>query len=162
MITKLVSFTTIPTADCGFSYRTSKFATTDKGRYFITAITIHLIKTAPEPPFYSALQRYFEEHKITRITVKEIRDAVINIRQSKLPDPNLVANAGSFFKNPIVDATELSDILVANPEVEHWDMDDGRSKLSAAWLIQQVVSSGVRDSYNWHGVMAKTFLNLCQ
>ena len=75
-------FLNIRTSDCGFGYRTSRFKTTDKGRFFITAITVHLTVGNPEPPFYNALQNYLNEHGITEITPASVRDAVIAIRSA--------------------------------------------------------------------------------
>jgi UDP-N-acetylmuramate dehydrogenase len=140
-------FINLSPVDCGFTYRSSKFKTTDKDRYFISAITIHLARVAPEPPFYPALQHYFEDNQISRITVKTVRDAVIAIRQSKLPDPKTIANVGSYFKNPIISAFELTDLSFNNPGIVYWPLDDDKEKikLSAAWLIQQVVKDGVHD-----------------
>lgn len=127
----------IAAMDCGFGYRTSRFKTTDRGRYFITALTLHLTKGNPVPPFYPAVQAYFDEHPIQPVTPGAIRDAVIAIRSSKLPDPALVANNGSFFANPVLDASTAACLLLDFPDVPHWKTDADHIKVSAAWLIEQ-------------------------
>jgi len=138
-------FVTLPASDCAFGYRTSRFKTTDRGRFFITAITLHLLHGNPQPPFYSSLQRYFDEHHITEYTPAAMRDAVIAIRRSKLPDPAQVANNGSFFANPIVDAGVFAQVQADYPQVPHWDMPDGRIKLSAAWMLE---AAGFKDMHD--------------
>jgi UDP-N-acetylmuramate dehydrogenase len=139
---KLVS---IPNPDCGFAYRTSRFRTTDRGRFFISAVTFHVIKRNPEPPFYEALKKYFAERGITSFTPQIVRDAVIDIRSSKLPDPAFYANNGSFFYNPIVPQEHLNNILPDYPDMVYWRLDDGRVKISAAWLIEQ---AGFKDHFD--------------
>ena len=137
-------FVNVPASDCGFGYRTSRFKTTDKGRYFITALTLHLLRSSPQPPFYSSLHQYFIDHKITAITPQTMRDAVIDIRTHKLPDPANVANVGSFFANPVVDEATFSQLNNRFTEVPHWQVANG-VKLAAAWLIEQ---SGFKDFHD--------------
>jgi UDP-N-acetylmuramate dehydrogenase len=148
-------FVTIPAADCAFGYRTSRFKAGDRGRYFITAITLRLTKTNPQPPFYNALQKYLDEHNITSYTPQTIRQAVIAIRSSKLPDPNQVANNGSFFANPIIDETVYQHIAAKHTEVPHWPATDGRVKLSAAWLVDQAGFKDFHDSETGMATWAK-------
>lgn len=124
-------------ADCGFAYRTSRFNTVDKGRYYITAITLHLTKGKLMPPFYAGLQRYFDEHNISDFSPSNVRNAVIDIRNSKLPDPAQVKNNGSFFKNPMVNEAQFEFIASNFNPVPHWSVGKGSIKLSAAWLIDQ-------------------------
>jgi UDP-N-acetylmuramate dehydrogenase len=145
------SFVTLAASDCVFGYRTSRFKTTDRGRFFITAITMHLMHQNPFPPFYGALQRYLEEHNIYDYTPAVIRDAVIAIRQSKLPDPAIVSNNGSFFANPIVDEGTLAQIQSDYPTAPHWPQEDGNIKLSAAWLVEQ---AGFKDYHDQETGMA--------
>ena len=135
----------LPASDCGFNYRTSRFNNIDKGRFYITAITLLVRKTKPMPPFYSAVEIYFKEHGITDYTTHNIRQAVIDIRRHKLPDPNLIANCGSFFANPIIDRSLLSTLEETYPAVPHWSVDNEKVKLSAAWLIDQ---AGYHDFYD--------------
>lgn len=139
------SFVSIPSFECQFGYRTSRFKTTDRGRFFITAITLHLTHTTPQPPFYQALARYLEENDITTYSPQVIRDAVIMIRQSKLPDPAIVANNGSFFANAIVDEATIRQIQADYPVFPHWSMPDNTYKVPAAWLIEQAGFKNVHD-----------------
>lgn len=129
-------FVSIPKKECGFGYRTSRFKTKDRGRYLITAITLFLTKTNPKPPFYASLENYFTENKITEFTPQVVREAVIAVRMSKLPDPDVIANNGSFFANPIISTDEFKKLEEKFPEVVHWDLPDNKVKLSAAWLIE--------------------------
>jgi UDP-N-acetylmuramate dehydrogenase len=144
--TKTSGFVTIPVSECGFSYRNSRFKTTDRGRFFITGITLHLTKGNPLPPFYSSVEAYLERHKITDYTPAIIRQAVIEIRNAKLPDPAVVHNVGSFFANPIVSDLEFVQISQRHGSaVPHWVIDKHSVKLSAAWLIEQAGFKGVHD-----------------
>jgi len=144
--TSTKQFVTIPAADCGFGYRTSRFKTTDKGRFFITAITLHVIRQNPTPPFYKSLDQYLKEQGITQPTPGIIRQAVIAIRSSKLPDPAIVANTGSFFANPIISSRGFTRLQNDYPEISHWVLDDGRVKISAAWLVEQAGFKDVHDA----------------
>lgn len=140
-------FVTLPAMDCAFGYRTSRFKVgPDKGRFFITAMTLHLMKANPEPPFYGALQSYFDEHSITEYTPQTVRDAVIAIRQAKLPDPAIVSNNGSFFANPVIDGTTFAEIQLKFPDVPNWPQDDGRIKIPAAWLVEQAGFKAIHDA----------------
>lgn len=129
-------------SDCGFSYRQSIFRSTSAGRYVITNITLQLYKAAPQPPFYGAVQNYFDEHNITMYTPQTIRDAVIAIRTDKLPDPSVTPNTGSFFKNAIIEEWQLNDLRKEYPDIPTYDMPDGTYKIPTGWLIEQVGLKG--------------------
>ena len=131
------SFVTLTANDCGFSYRHSIFRGEQSGRYAITSITIKLYKDTPQPPFYGAVQEYFDRNGITLYTAEEVRRAVISIRTDKLPDPKITPNTGSFFKNAIVEEWQLKDIQAKYPEVPTYDMPDGRYKIPTGWLIEK-------------------------
>lgn len=144
--TQVGDFVTIPGGDCGFGYRFSRFKAVDRGRFFITGLTLHLIRGNPQPPFYGVLQTYLEAQKITEYTPAVIRQAVIAIRSSKLPDPAVVHNAGSFFANPIVNESQFSYLAENFDPVPHWSVGTGSIKLSAAWLIEQAGFKDVHDA----------------
>lgn len=144
-------FTNIPNEACGFGYRNSKFKTEYRDRYIISAITLHLQAANPEPPYYGAVQQYLDEHTIQVITPLMLRDAVIAIRQAKLPDPKKVANNGSFFANPIISNSELIELRAAHPTLPCWPLEDGRAKIPAAWLIEQ---AGFKDFHDEETGMA--------
>lgn len=138
------ALTLISKYDCEFGYRTSRLKTTDHGRFFISAITIHLQKKNPEPPFYQGLERYLADRGIKEFTPQVIRDAVIDIRKNKLPDPAQVANNGSFFANPVVDEGTLVQLQANYPDVAFWRIDGG-AKVSGAWLIDK---AGFKDFHD--------------
>jgi len=140
--------------DCGFGYRTSRFKTSDRGRFFITGLTLHLLHKNPEPPYYAAVEQYLADHNVSEHSPKVIRDAVIAIRQAKLPDPAKVANCGSFFANPIVDEGVLSQLQATYDNIPHWPTDDGRIKIAAAWLLEQTGFKGWRDPETGMGTWA--------
>ncbi len=139
-------FRTLSNKQCEFAYRNSCFKSSQKGRYVIVSITCKLHKQNQKPPFYESLQKYLNDKKITSYTPKNIRKAIISIRESKLPDPDKVANNGSFFANPIINKTQAIKILAKYPDAPHWETANG-IKLSSAWLIEQAgYKKGHQDS----------------
>lgn len=136
---------TLRASDCEFTYRSSRFKTTDKNRFFISSITFQVATQNPKPPFYGAVENYFKENKITNYSPSAIRDAVIAIRSAKLPDPAKVANNGSFFYNPIVSKEDFDKLLGSNPDMKYWHTGDGKTKLSGAWLVEQ---AGFKDFHD--------------
>lgn len=136
----------IPKVDCGFKYRSSRFKTTDRGHFIITSVTLRLKKGNPEAPFYEVLQSYFDEHGINSFTPAVVRQAVIAIRQAKLPDPEKVPNNGSFFTNPYVTAQQFEALRLKHPDIKGWPGPDGRVKVAAGWLVEQAGFRGVHDA----------------
>ncbi|MDB5165016.1 MAG: UDP-N-acetylpyruvoylglucosamine reductase [Candidatus Saccharibacteria bacterium] len=151
---KTGDYVTLRADDCGFGYRTSRFKTTDRGRFYITALTLHLQKGNPAPPYYASVQSYFEKHAITTVTPMVLREAVIAIRQSRLPDPAVVHNNGSFFANPVISASQLEGLRGSYPDLPAWPLPDDTVKIPAAWLIEQVGFKDVHDTETgmatWH------------
>lgn len=139
-------FVTLAGSDCGFSYRNSRFKTTDRGRFYITGVTLHLRKGSPLPPFYGSVQKYFDEHSVKDYTPAMLRQAVIAIRNSKLPDPAIIHNTGSFFANPVISQSEFIDLQAVHEDIPHWTTNDDQVKLSAAWLIDQAGFKDYRDT----------------
>jgi len=127
---------TLQNTDCGFAYRHSIFRGEQQGRYVITSITLKLSKTLPAPPFYDALQHYFDEHAISIFTQQAVRDAVTAIRADKLPDPAVKPNSGSFFKNAIIESWQRDELLQKYPEAKTYDMGNGTVKVPTGWLIE--------------------------
>jgi UDP-N-acetylmuramate dehydrogenase len=138
-------FGSVKNEDCGFAYRTSHFKTDEKGRFLITAIVMKLKKSNPAPPFYDALNKYFEEHNITEYTPKTVREAVVAIRSSKLPDPAIIANNGSFFTNPIIEVSRFDELKQKHPSIKGWPTSDGKVKVAAGWLVEQANFKGFHD-----------------
>lgn len=129
-------------SQCNFSYRNSIFRDTDMGRYVIIAVVFKLYKSAPQPPFYKAVQDYLDANNITVFTPQVIRDAVIAIRTEKLPDPKVQPNTGSFFKNVVVEKWILDEIKQEYPDVPNYDMGNDTFKIPTGWLIEQTGLKG--------------------
>ncbi|MCB9820123.1 UDP-N-acetylmuramate dehydrogenase [Candidatus Nomurabacteria bacterium] len=128
---------TLENADCEFSYRSSIFREGEAGRYAINSITLELYKSRPEPPFYAAVQEYFDTNHITQVSVADIRTAVMAIRADKLPNPAEKPNSGSFFKNAIVEEWHFNDLIRDYPSMPHYDMGNKTYKIPTGWLIEQ-------------------------
>lgn len=133
---------TFDAAACHFSYRDSIFRREAMGRYVITSVTVRLYKQAPKPPFYKAVQEYFDQHGVTLYTPEAIRDAVTMIRADKLPNPAERPNTGSFFKNAIIEQWQLDDLLENYPDIPHYDLGNHQYKIPTGWLIEQTGQKG--------------------
>lgn len=130
-------FVNFSNSDCDFTYRKSTFnSDQNKRRYIIVSITLELRKTILEQPFYSSLQQYLDKNQITDYSPYNIRQAVIAIRSTKLPDPSVIPNTGSFFKNPIVERWQAEGLQREHPELKIFPMDDNFSKIAAGWLVE--------------------------
>jgi len=138
-------FVTLRGSECNFGYRTSRFKTVDRGRFYITGLSLHLTKGNPGPVFYGAVQKYFDEHDITEHTPLALREAVMAIRSSKLPDSANVANNGSFFANPIIDQQQFFSLQEQYPTLPSWPAANDQVKISAAWLLEQAGFKDVHD-----------------
>lgn len=136
---------TMPASECAFGYRTSRFKTTDRGQFLISSITFHLVRKTPSPPFYDSLRLYFADKGITTFSPQIVRDAVIDIRSAKLPDPKVVANNGSFFFNPFISSEKLAELKEGFPNIAYWVAADDKIKVSAAWLVEQ---AGFKDFHD--------------
>lgn len=130
-------------ADCAYSYRHSAFKEPEAGDWIITAVVLRLSKVEHLSLDYADLKRYFAERG-EEPTLERVREAVIAIRTSKLPDHKTLGNAGSYFMNPIVSSTKAEELLQAYPEMPRYPQADGRVKLAAAWLIEQCGYKGYR------------------
>jgi UDP-N-acetylmuramate dehydrogenase len=122
--------------ECEFGYRESVFKNKLKGKYFISAIFIKLNKKENKNIQYRVLQEYLDKNKIEIRNVKDISNAVMEIRKSKLPDPKVLGNAGSFFKNVFVGKEKLEELKQLYPDVPSFE-EEGVVKIPAGWLIEQ-------------------------
>jgi UDP-N-acetylmuramate dehydrogenase len=128
---------TFDRAACRFGYRDSAFKREAAGRYLITSVTFRLPKRWRSLTGYADVARELETRKIANPTAQQLADAIIAIRTRKLPDPARIGNAGSFFKNPVVDAAAFARLAARYPELPHYVQPDGMVKLAAGWLIER-------------------------
>ena len=131
-------------ADCRFSYRDSRFKQ-EPDRYLVSSIRLRLRRSFEPVLSYAGLAEELERSGITRPTARDVADAVVRLRRQKLPDPAVEGNAGSFFKNPVVDAATADALLGRCPELPVWSQPDGRCKLSAGWLIEACGLKGAAE-----------------
>lgn len=130
--------------DCAFGYRESVFKHKQKGRFAILNVTYKLSKKPKYNISYGAIAQEMEKAGVKEISIQAIANAVINIRQSKLPNPELIGNAGSFFKNPEVSATQYAALKGAYANIVGYELQNGNVKLAAGWLIEQCGWKGYR------------------
>ncbi|MEK7219424.1 MAG: UDP-N-acetylmuramate dehydrogenase [Patescibacteria group bacterium] len=129
--------------ECKLGYRDSIFKNELKGKYFISAIVLKLSKIENQNINYKILQDYLIENKIEIKNPKDISDAVTNIRRSKLPDPAVIGNAGSFFKNVFLEKEKFKQLIEKYPDAPYF-MEDEVRKVPAGWLIEQAEWKGKR------------------
>lgn len=128
---------------CHFGYRNSIFKNTAKGQYVITSVTFKLTKQNHTlHTNYGAIKESLKEHKT--FSIKEISEAVIKIRQSKLPNPKEIGNSGSFFKNPEVNLSAFKKLQQLYPKIPNYKITENSFKIPAGWLIEQCGFKGKR------------------
>lgn len=153
-------FVSLSWADCEFSYRHSIFRGSATGKFAISSVTLKLYKKAPVAPFYDSLQKYLDELNVQNYTVGIVRDAVLAIRNEKLPDPIKLPNAGSFFKNAIVEDWQVESLKNKYPEIPSYPLDEKRLKVPAGWLIEQCELKGqVINGMKIHDANAVVLIN---
>jgi UDP-N-acetylmuramate dehydrogenase len=130
--------------ECKFGYRESVFKKDHRGRFLITSVTFRLNKVPVFNTSYGAIGEELDKMKVKELSIQAISQAVINIRSSKLPDPAEIGNAGSFFKNPEVEANVFEALKGRYPNISAFPLPTGRVKLAAAWLIEQCGWKGYR------------------
>jgi UDP-N-acetylmuramate dehydrogenase len=135
---------TIKSQECEFAYRSSVFKNSLKNSFLITAVVFRLNKQHQLHVEYGAIRDELARMKVDHPSIKDVSNAVINIRQSKLPDPNIIGNAGSFFKNPLVSAKKLHDLKSIYPNIISFPHGSD-FKLAAGWLIEQAGWKGHRE-----------------
>ncbi len=133
---------TLDAARCQFNYRDSVFKRELAGKAVITRVRLRLPRPWKPLLGYLELERKMAETGVTQPDARQIFNWICDIRRAKLPDPAVIGNAGSFFKNPVVTAEQCSDIIGRDPAVVHYPMTDGSFKLAAGWLI---------DACGWKG-----------
>ena len=123
--------------DCQFGYRESVFKKSLKGKYVITSVCFKLKKTPEFNTSYGAIADTLESMGVSELSIKAVSDAVIQIRQSKLPDPKEIGNSGSFFKNPEIDKIDFEGLKAEFPGIPGYPLPNNKVKVPAAWLIDQ-------------------------
>ncbi|MDT0648742.1 UDP-N-acetylmuramate dehydrogenase [Autumnicola edwardsiae] len=131
---------------CEFDYRNSVFKNKLKGQFIITSVTFrltkknHILRTS-----YGAIKNALDERNIKLAGVKEISDAVISIRKAKLPNPKLLGNSGSFFKNPVIPVKHFEKLQQEYPEIPSYPVSTREVKIPAGWLIEKAGLKGYRE-----------------
>ncbi|OIN57694.1 UDP-N-acetylmuramate dehydrogenase [Arsenicibacter rosenii] len=133
--------------ECRFGYRESVFKHDLKGQYIIASVTFRLAKQPTFHISYGAIQDTLAEMGVSAgdITIRDVSDAVIRIRRSKLPDPADIGNAGSFFKNPEIPTVQYQQLKLAYPAIPGYVVSETTTKVPAGWLIEQAGWKGYRD-----------------
>ncbi|MFD1771074.1 UDP-N-acetylmuramate dehydrogenase [Sphingobacterium suaedae] len=129
-------FTTFRNPDCKFTYRDSIFKSIHKGRYIITSVTYKLHLHQQVNTSYGAINEELRRKGIVSPTIKDVAEAVSHIRVEKLPDPSVIGNAGSFFKNPIIFTGQFEKLQTDYPGVVSYPVDTNSVKIAAGWLIE--------------------------
>jgi UDP-N-acetylmuramate dehydrogenase len=145
---------------CEFGYRESVFKRKYKNQYVILSVTFNLSRNPQINSSYGAIQDELDKMGVKNPTIKNISDAVIAIRESKLPNPKEIGNAGSFFKNPVVDNQIADQILKNNPKAPVYVVSETQKKIAAGWLIEQAGWKGKRfGNYGVHEKQALVLVN---
>lgn len=136
---------TFTNEQCRFGYRESVFKNEYKGQYIITSVRFRLTKNNHTlHTSYGVILQELEKMGVTQPTIKDVSNAVIAIRQSKLPDPKEIGNSGSFFKNPVVDKATFDVFHQAHPQAPFYEVSSTEFKIPAGWLIEQSGLKGFR------------------
>lgn len=129
--------------ECGYAYRESVFKSSLKYQYLVTHVSYRLKKTPCYHLDYGNIRLELEKQKVC-LTLANVRQAIISIREAKLPDPKLQGNAGSFFMNPVISRKHFEALLVDYPLMPHYEVDAESIKIPAAWMIDQCGWKGKR------------------
>jgi len=131
-------------ATCAFGYRDSLFKR-EPGRYIVTAVRFALPRAHELRLDYAGIRDELARMGVAKPAPFHVAEAVVHLRTRKLPDPAVIGNAGSFFKNPVVETAQAEALRREHPDLPAWPQADGRSKLSAAWLIEAAGLKGHRE-----------------
>lgn len=130
--------------DCEFGYRESVFKHQLRNQFVIMNVTFRLKKQPSLNTSYGAIMQEIEKMNVQELNIKVVSEAVMRIRRAKLPDPAVIGNAGSFFKNPEVGQEKFKDLKSRYPEIVGYEMESGKMKLAAGWLIEKCGWKGYR------------------
>lgn len=135
----------VKNSDCNFGYRDSIFKGPLKGQILICSVRFLLTKSPALNTSYGAIEAELKLMGVESPGPKDVSKAVINIRQSKLPDPKVLGNGGSFFKNPVIEKAVVNELLISYPNMPQYPVADDKVKLAAGWLIEQAGWKGKSD-----------------
>ena len=136
---------TFSNAECNFGYRNSVFKNELKGKFVLTSVSFKLTKKNHKlNTSYGAIETELQHNNISNPTIKDVSDAVIAIRKSKLPDPKEIGNSGSFFKNPVISKNEFDKLKAKFPNIPSYMISENEVKVPAGWLIEQAGFKGKR------------------
>lgn len=127
----------IPAEACCYGYRDSRFKHEWKGKYLITHVSYRLSRAYTPKLEYGNISATLAQQGIESPTPQQLRQAIIDIRRSKLPEPEELGNAGSFFMNPVVSRHQFEVLLALHPQMPHYSIDEDNEKIPAGWLIDQ-------------------------
>ncbi|WP_347159340.1 UDP-N-acetylmuramate dehydrogenase [Pontibacter chitinilyticus] len=151
---------TYDNASCHFGYRESIFKNDKKGQYIVTHVTFRLQKQHVLNTSYGAIQSTLQEMQVQQPSIQDVSAAVCHIRQSKLPDPKQIGNAGSFFKNPEIPLPQYENLKAQFPNIPSYPVSATTVKVPAGWLIEQCGWKGkVIDNYGVHKNQALVLVN---
>jgi UDP-N-acetylmuramate dehydrogenase len=154
---KLITYTN---EECKFGYRDSIFKHELKGKVFITSVVYKLNKNPSYNISYGAIEQQLQSTGVQELSIRAIAEAVIAIRQSKLPDPKQIGNAGSFFKNPTIPVSQYKELKEQYSDIPSYIVDAETVKIPAGWLIEQCGWKGYRkDDYGVHAKQALVLVN---
>jgi UDP-N-acetylmuramate dehydrogenase len=147
-------------SECKFGYRDSIFKREEKGKWIITKVAFRFLKNAHVNTSYGAIKDTLQNRGITHATIKDVSDAVIHIRQSKLPDPAKIGNCGSFFKNPEISKKQFESLQSLFPDIVSYPIDESTVKVPAGWLIERAGWKGKTfGNYGVHKDQALVLVN---
>ena len=136
--------------DCQFGYRESVFKRSLKDQYVILNMTLRLSKVHKLNTSYGAIENELESMNVSDPTIRDVSNAVIAIRQRKLPNPAEIGNSGSFFKNPVISTSQFNELIQKHPTIAHYPVNKDHVKIAAGWLIDQAGWKG--KSFGTYGV----------
>jgi UDP-N-acetylmuramate dehydrogenase len=153
-------FETYTNRECRFGYRDSIFKHELKGKVFVTAVTYRFNKVPQYNVSYGAIDQELQKSDINELSIKAIANAVIAIRRSKLPDPIIIGNAGSFFKNPTIPTLQFQQLKDTYANMPSYAVNEQMVKIPAGWLIEQAGWKGYKkDNYGVHAKQALVLVN---
>ena len=152
---------TFDNAECQYSYRQSRFKNEWNNAYLITHVVYRLSRSFSPKLDYGNIRSFLQDKGISsQPTAQQLREAIIGIREAKLPDPKVEGNAGSFFMNPIVEKDKYEQLAALYPDMPHYTVDDQHEKIPAGWMIDQCGWKGkTRGRAGVHSKQALVLVN---